>query len=649
MIRRSTQRHPSTSANPSGARRRWLAQLVAVALTGAGLTIVAATPAAAAPCDPGNNPVICENSKPGDSNWEVGGGGSRSIEGFATQMSVNAGETISFKARTMSADDDTVQVQAPYTIEHLPASGGTGGPAVASGDQLTPTLRNQPACDDFPDTGLVDCGNWPVSGVLGGAGGRRLRCLRREASAHRRRRATTTSRSSSATTPASPTSSSRPPTRPGRPTTTTAATASTTRRQPGRARLQGQLQPARSPPGEHADGPRLLLRRRVPDDPLAGAQRLRRRATCPASTADRRGVAAAQPQDLPVRRATTSTGRATSGRTSRRPATRASTSRSSAATRSSGRPAGSRSIDGTGHGLPHAGLLQGDEGQRQDRPEPGVDRHLARPAVQPARRRRPPGERADRHSSSRSTRATVRRSRCPATDGKMRFWRNTTRRRPRRRRRSPTLGRRHPRLRVGRGRGQRLPAGRPDPLSTTTENVPAKISSTTARPSAPGDGDPPPDAVPARRAARWSSAPAPSSGPGAWTTTTTATPIAGGPADAAGDGEPARRHGRPAGHPDGRPGRGHRRRPTPTRPTTTITAAGGRRASCAAAARSRSPARRPTPAAAGSPASRSPSTAASPGTRPPAASPGPTARTPAAPGRSTIQARAIDDSGNIGR
>ncbi len=43
--------------------------------------------------------------------------------------------------------------------------------------------------------------------------------------------------------------------------------------------------------------------------------------------------------------------------------------------------------------------LQGDDRQRQDRPgrRRHLDRHLARPAVQPAGRRRPPGEQPDRH------------------------------------------------------------------------------------------------------------------------------------------------------------------------------------------------------------------------------------------------------------
>ena len=59
-------------------------------------------------------------------------------------------------------------------------------------------------------------------------------------------------------------------------------------------------------------------------------------------------------------------------------------------------------------------------------PTAGVDRHLARPALQPAGRRRPARERADRHASSWSTTAATTSIVVPAADGKMRFWRNTS-------------------------------------------------------------------------------------------------------------------------------------------------------------------------------------------------------------------------------
>ena len=109
-----------------------------------------------------------------------------------------------------------------------------------------------------------------------------------------------------------------------------------------------------------------------------------------------------------------------------RRATPASTSPSSAATRSTGRPGWETSEDGANTPYRTARLLQGDLGEREDRPDLlGVDRHLARPALQPAVQRRPAGERADRHRRTCPT-ATTSPCRCPAAQGKYRFWRNTT-------------------------------------------------------------------------------------------------------------------------------------------------------------------------------------------------------------------------------
>jgi hypothetical protein len=131
--------------------------LVAISLSG-----LVTTSASAAPCDPGNNPIVCENSKPGDNGWEVSGGGDPSIEGFGTAMSVNVGQSISFKIRTMSLDDNPVQVLQPYTIDiyRLGYYGGAGGRQMTPSP--TPTLRTQPPCATDA-TGLVDCGSWQVS------------------------------------------------------------------------------------------------------------------------------------------------------------------------------------------------------------------------------------------------------------------------------------------------------------------------------------------------------------------------------------------------------------------------------------------------------------------------------------------------------
>ena len=62
------------------------------------LSVVGARSAAAA-CA---NAIVCENQLPGDpsSDWFVNGIGDSTIQGFATAMSVNVGETESFKIST---------------------------------------------------------------------------------------------------------------------------------------------------------------------------------------------------------------------------------------------------------------------------------------------------------------------------------------------------------------------------------------------------------------------------------------------------------------------------------------------------------------------------------------------------------------------
>src|SRR5438128_1389233 len=48
------------------------------------------------------NPIVCENEQAGNppSEWDISGAGSSSIQGFATDMSVNQGQTVRFKIQT---------------------------------------------------------------------------------------------------------------------------------------------------------------------------------------------------------------------------------------------------------------------------------------------------------------------------------------------------------------------------------------------------------------------------------------------------------------------------------------------------------------------------------------------------------------------
>jgi hypothetical protein len=119
-----------------------------------------ASRAATGPCGPPvTNVTACENTQPGDpqSDWFVTGSGDQTIQGFATTMSVNAGQTIKFKISTPSTS---------YHIDILRLGyyQGNGARKLVSAMKPTATLpQTQPACTTDATTGLIDCGNWSVS------------------------------------------------------------------------------------------------------------------------------------------------------------------------------------------------------------------------------------------------------------------------------------------------------------------------------------------------------------------------------------------------------------------------------------------------------------------------------------------------------
>ena len=111
------------------------------------------------PCAaPITNQIACENSKPGTprSVWDVTGDGDPTIQGFATDISVNHGATISFKINTDAA---------AYKIDiyRLGWYGGDGARLVATIDPTATLPQVQPQCLTDSSTGLIDCGNWSVS------------------------------------------------------------------------------------------------------------------------------------------------------------------------------------------------------------------------------------------------------------------------------------------------------------------------------------------------------------------------------------------------------------------------------------------------------------------------------------------------------
>jgi len=120
-------------------------------------------PVAFATCSAPNNPIEAENCLPGTpvSQWWVPsianeGVGTPNIEGFTTDISVNAGQTIFFKISTSAAS---------YRIDiyRLGYYQGNDGRFIASVSPSAHLPQSQPSCLNDTATGLIDCGNWAVS------------------------------------------------------------------------------------------------------------------------------------------------------------------------------------------------------------------------------------------------------------------------------------------------------------------------------------------------------------------------------------------------------------------------------------------------------------------------------------------------------
>jgi hypothetical protein len=110
------------------------------------------------PCAPLVNPIVCENSLPGNpsSEWTETNNGDPSIQGFATDISVDKGSTISFKVNTTATAYSIVIYRMGYY-------GGLGSRQIATISPAVPLPQSQPACLTDPATLLYDCGNWAVS------------------------------------------------------------------------------------------------------------------------------------------------------------------------------------------------------------------------------------------------------------------------------------------------------------------------------------------------------------------------------------------------------------------------------------------------------------------------------------------------------
>lgn len=104
------------------------------------------------------NQIEAENCLPGtlSTQWDVSGAGDPSIQGFATDISVNVGEIVNFKIDTNAT---------AYNIEiyRMGYYAGTGARLIATIQPSAPLPQSQPACLTDSSTGLVDCGNWAIS------------------------------------------------------------------------------------------------------------------------------------------------------------------------------------------------------------------------------------------------------------------------------------------------------------------------------------------------------------------------------------------------------------------------------------------------------------------------------------------------------
>jgi len=155
-----SRRSVSRSITERGWVRRWLSTGSVIALTVGAVYSTGSGPASAAGsgCGATVNPVVCENQQPGtpESVWDINGAGDATIQGFSTDISVNAGSTVNFKIKTDAG---------AYSIDiyRLGWYQGNGARHIASVTPSAALPQTQPACASDPSTLLVDCGTWAVS------------------------------------------------------------------------------------------------------------------------------------------------------------------------------------------------------------------------------------------------------------------------------------------------------------------------------------------------------------------------------------------------------------------------------------------------------------------------------------------------------
>jgi hypothetical protein len=110
------------------------------------------------PCAAPANKIVAENCKPGNpsSEWDINADGDATIQGFATDMSVNHGETVSFKIATDSPKYRIDIYRTGYYRDN-------GARLITTIRPSVPLPQRQWECYHDYATRLYDCGTWAVS------------------------------------------------------------------------------------------------------------------------------------------------------------------------------------------------------------------------------------------------------------------------------------------------------------------------------------------------------------------------------------------------------------------------------------------------------------------------------------------------------
>src|SRR4051812_37081992 len=104
------------------------------------------------------NAIVTENQLAGtpQSTWGVSGAGDSTIQGFATDISVDHGQAVQFKINSSANKAYKIDI---YRMGYYQ---GNGARLVATIPSTQTVVQVQPAPLTSTATGLVDAGNWSV-------------------------------------------------------------------------------------------------------------------------------------------------------------------------------------------------------------------------------------------------------------------------------------------------------------------------------------------------------------------------------------------------------------------------------------------------------------------------------------------------------